>query len=153
MESVSIPPNTWGNKIMLDKKKTYNENKVATIIGTGTSITGEIKSKGTVRIEGHVSGNVQCEDTIVVHETGRVKADLIGGQVIVSGEVHGNISAHDRLEVTSTGKILGDITAPRIAIAEGVMFEGKCTMKAPGSERLSLPNQQNVTPQIKAATA
>ena len=27
---------------------------------------------------------------------------------------------------------MGNITAPRIAIAEGVMFEGKCTMKAPG---------------------
>ena len=27
---------------------------------------------------------------------------------------------------------LGDITAPRIAIAEGVLFEGKCQMKPPG---------------------
>lgn len=141
---------------MLEKKKTYNENKVATIIGPGTAVTGEIKSQGTVRIEGHVSGNVNCEDTIVVHETGKVKADLVGGQVIVSGEVQGNISAHDRLEVTGTGKIIGDITAPRIAIAEGVMFEGKCTMKPAGAERLALPNQQQQAPkqqQAKAATA
>lgn len=141
---------------MLEKKKSYNENKVATIIGPGTSVSGEIKSQGTVRIEGHVSGNVNCEDTIVVHETGKVKADLVGGQVIVSGEVHGNISAHDRLEVTGTGKILGDITAPRIAIAEGVMFEGKCTMKPVGAERLALPNQQQApqqAQQAKAATA
>lgn len=126
---------------MLEKKKTYNENKVATIIGPGTSITGEIKSKGTIRIEGHVSGNVSCDDTIVVHETGKVQASLVSGQVIVSGEVQGNITAHDRLEVTSTGKIVGDITAPRIAIAEGVIFEGKCTMK-PAGQRLALPNPQ-----------
>jgi cytoskeletal protein CcmA (bactofilin family) len=27
---------------------------------------------------------------------------------------------------------VGDITSPRVSIAEGVLFEGKCTMKAPG---------------------
>ena len=138
---------------MLEKKRQYNENKVATIIGPGTSITGEVKSQGTVRIEGQVSGNVKCGDTIVVHETGTVKAGLVAEQVIVSGEVQGNITAHDRLEVTGTGKILGDITAPRIAIAEGVMFEGKCTMKPAGTERLALPNQKQAPQQAKAASA
>ncbi len=119
---------------MLDsgKKKTYNETNVVTIIGQGTTIVGELKSKGTIRIEGMLSGRVQCDDTIVIQETGRVKADLVAGQIIIGGEVEGNVFAHDRLEVTSKGKLLGDITAPRIAIAEGVLFEGKCQMKPPG---------------------
>ncbi|MFO7975146.1 MAG: polymer-forming cytoskeletal protein [Candidatus Hydrogenedentota bacterium] len=119
---------------MLDsgKKKTYNEANVVTIIGQGTTIVGELKSKGTVRIEGMLSGRIHCDDTIVIQETGRVKADLVAGQIIISGEVEGNVFAHDRLEVTSNGKLLGDITAPKIAIAEGVLFEGKCQMKPPG---------------------
>jgi len=119
---------------MLDsgRKKTYNETNVVTIIGQGTTVIGELKSKGTIRIEGVISGRVQCEDTIVVQETGRVKAEMIAGQIIIGGEVEGNVFAHDRLEVTSKGKLLGDITAPRIAIAEGVLFEGKWQMKPPG---------------------
>ncbi len=119
---------------MLDsgRKKTYNETNVVTIIGQGTTIVGELKSKGTVRIEGMVSGRIHCDDTIVIQETGRVKAELVAGQIIISGEVEGNVFAHDRLEVTAKGKLLGDITAPKIAIAEGVLFEGKCQMKAPG---------------------
>jgi len=118
---------------MLDsKKKNYSETKVVSIIGQGTAIKGDIKSKGTVRIEGQVSGRVHCDDTIVVQETGRVKADLVAGQIIISGEVEGNVFAHDRLEINAQGKVVGDITAPRVAIAEGVLFEGNCTMKPPG---------------------
>jgi cytoskeletal protein CcmA (bactofilin family) len=117
---------------MLEKKKNFDENNVVTIIGPGTTITGEIESKGTVRVEGTVNGRIDCEDTIVIHESGHVKADLIGGQVIISGTVEGNTFAHDRLEVTNQGKIVGNITAPRISIAEGVIFEGQCTMKPVG---------------------
>lgn len=118
---------------MLDprKPKTFGENKVVTIIGPGTMIKGEITSKGTIRIEGDVSGQVKCGDSIVVQESGRVKADLTAAQVVIGGEVHGNVYAHERLEILSGGKVLGDITSPRIAMAEGVIFEGKCAMKAP----------------------
>jgi cytoskeletal protein CcmA (bactofilin family) len=119
---------------MLDsgKKRGYSDTKVVTIVGQGTTVTGEIKSSGTVRIEGAVCGHVQSDDTVVIQETGRVKADVVAGQVVISGEVHGNVFAHDRLEVTAKGRLIGDITAPRVSIAEGVLFEGKCTMKAPG---------------------
>lgn len=120
---------------MLDanKKKNYSETKVVTIIGPGTTMTGDIKSKGTVRIEGLVSGRVYSDDTIVVQESGRVKADLVAGQVVIGGEVQGNVLAHDRIEITAKAKMIGDITAPRVSIAEGVLFEGKCAMKTPGT--------------------
>lgn len=133
---------------MLDssRKKNYSDTKVVTIIGQGTSVIGELKSKGTIRIEGTVSGRVSCDDTIVVQETGRVKADLVGGQVVISGEVEGNVFAHDRLEITAKGKVLGDITAPKIAIAEGVLFEGKCTMKPPGQIKPPAPGDAKDEP-------
>jgi len=118
---------------MLDsrKSKNFDENKVVTICGPGTTVNGEIVSKGTIRIEGTVVGRVQSDDTIVVQESGRLKADLLAGQVIISGEVRANVSAQERVEITSTGKLLGDITAPRVSLAEGALFEGQCATKAP----------------------
>ena len=119
---------------MLDasKKRAFGDTKVVTIIGQGTTVIGELKSKGTIRIEGVVSGRVHSDDTIVVQESGRVKADLYAGQVTISGEVEGNVFAQDRLEIATNGKLVGDIVSPRVSIAEGVLFEGKCTMKPPG---------------------
>ena len=141
---------------MLDSRKTrqaYNENKVVSIIGPGTVVGGEVTSKGTIRIEGSVSGRVQSEDSIVVQDTGKVQADLVAGQVIVSGEVHGNIFAHDRLEITASGRVVGDITAPRISIAEGVLFEGKCTMKPPGQAPGARPASAQAQPARQAQPA
>lgn len=120
---------------MIDpRNRTYptTENTNVTVIGQGTSIVGEIRSKTAIKIEGHVSGRIQCDDTIMVNETGRVKADLVASQIVISGEVEGNVFAHDRLEIQPKARLIGDITAPRVAIAEGVIFEGKCTMKPPG---------------------
>lgn len=138
---------------MNEKPNNYNENNVATIIGQGTEITGEIQSKGTVRIEGSVNGRVECQDTIVVQESGKVKADLIAGQIVISGLVEGNIFAHERLEVTNQGKVIGNITAPRLSIAEGVIFEGKCTMKAPGEMKPPTPQKQAEAAVQKVETA
>jgi cytoskeletal protein CcmA (bactofilin family) len=134
---------------MLDqsKKRGFSETKVVTIIGPGTVVIGEIKSKGTIRVEGAVSGKLQSDDTIVIQESGQVKADLIAGQVVISGDVQGNVFAHERLEVTSKGKLVGDITAPRVSIAEGVLFEGQCTMKAPGQ---AVPPQESAKPAAPA---
>ncbi len=121
---------------MLDSRKSKGgDSKAVTIIGVGTTINGEINSSGTIRIEGSVGGRVESSDTIMVQETGKVKADLIAAQVIIGGEVQGSIFAHERLEINAQGKVLGDITAPRVSIAEGVLFEGKCTMKAPGQAK------------------
>jgi len=124
---------------MLDssKKKNYSDAKVVTVIGQGTQVTGDIRSKGTIRIEGAVSGRISCDDTIVIHETGQVKADLIAAQIVIGGTVQGNVFAKERLEVTTKGKLVGDIASPRVSIAEGVLFEGNCVMK-PASE-MTLP--------------
>lgn len=124
---------------MLDaKKKGPSEMEIKSVIGPGTLVDGNIESEGSLRIEGEVIGKVTSKDTVVIHNNGKVKAEIRAQQVIVSGEVQGNIFASERLEITASGKVIGDITAPRVSIAEGVVFEGKCTMKPP-----SAPAQQN----------
>ena len=115
------------------KKRSFSDARVVTIIGQGTTIIGELKAKGTIRIEGVVSGKVHSDEAIVIQETGRVKADLHAGQVSINGEVEGNVFASERLEIASQGKLVGDINSPRVSIAEGVLFEGKCIMKPVGA--------------------
>ena len=131
---------------MLDssKKKSYADTKVVTIIGPGTVLTGDIKCKGRIQIEGEVHGRVYSDDTIVVQESGVVKADLIAGEILIGGQVKGNIFAHERLEIMAKGRLLGDITAPRLSIAEGVLFEGKCAMKPP--DKADMPAMDTAAP-------
>ncbi|HOK08464.1 MAG TPA: polymer-forming cytoskeletal protein [Candidatus Hydrogenedens sp.] len=117
---------------MLDvRKKGPNEMNISSVIGPGTVVNGDINSSSSIRIEGEVIGKINSKETVVINDNGKVKAEIRASQVIVSGEVQGNIFATERLEITASGKVMGDITAPRVSIAEGVVFEGKCTMKPP----------------------
>ena len=115
------------------RKKQPRNAQGLTIIGQGTAVKGEIYSKGTVRIEGQVTGSIHCEGVILVQESGRVKAGLVANHIVISGKVKGNVLAHERLEVMPNATVIGDITSPRISIAEGVVFEGQCIMKTEGA--------------------
>ncbi len=115
------------------KNRTYNENKVVTILGPGTMLRGDLQCGGTIRVEGVVYGDVTSGDSVVLLESGRIQGNVTAGQIIVGGEVVGNVSAVERIEITVKGRVVGDMTAPRISIHEGVLFEGRCTMK-PGPD-------------------
>ena len=133
---------------MLDvRKKDAGEMNVSSIIGPGTVVNGDINSQSSIRVEGEVIGKINSKETVIIQENGKVKAEIRATQVIVSGEVQGNIFATERLEITASGKVIGDITAPRVSIAEGVVFDGKCTMKPPSAPESPTPGSPTPNPQ------
>lgn len=138
------------------EQKKYSQDNAVTVIGVGTHIQGEVRCKGTIRVEGEVTGRVHGDDTIIIHETGKVKADLIATQIIIGGEVEGNVYAQERLEITAQGRLIGDVTAPRVSIAEGVIFEGKCAMRPPGEippSKYGIPGQKQEAPHKQQDTS
>ena len=137
----------------LSKRRNGEGANGLTIIGPGATLTGEVRSQGPVRIEGQVSGRVHSEDTIIVQETGQVKADLIAREVVISGQVEGNVFANERLEIADKGRLIGNIAAPRVSISEGVVFEGKCTMKAPAEMRAQQPRPEAAAPASQTPAA
>jgi cytoskeletal protein CcmA (bactofilin family) len=101
---------------------------VDTLLGVGSDFKGQINTKGTIRIDGKVEGNVTSEDGIIVGERGVVKGNVSAKTVLISGKVQGNAVATKRLEILPSGQLEGDIRTPRLMIAEGVIFKGNCDM-------------------------
>ena len=104
---------------------------VETVIGEDTTIVGgKITSKGTLRIDGHVEGEVQAEEAVVVGPTGTVKANIVARSVAISGKVFGSVLAQERLEIQPTGEIHGDVkmAAGALTIESGAKLEGRCIM-------------------------
>lgn len=97
-------------------------------LGKGSRVTGKLVFEGTVRIEGHVEGEITAQDTLTVGETAVLNAQITGGSVIVHGKVTGDITARKRLEIRAPGKVFGNISTPSLVIHDGVIFEGQCTM-------------------------
>ncbi len=98
------------------------------IIGSESSICGEISSKGAVRIDGGVEGNVSA-DCLIIGEKGVLTGDAAVRQMIVGGWVVGNIRAAESVDIQRTGDVCGDINAARLSIADGGKFDGRSTMQ------------------------
>ena len=120
-------------KATMDQQKTNN----ITTVGDDTKFTGKIESRGTLRIDGRVEGEVVAQDSVIVGPSGVVKANLNAASISVSGQVDGNIMATKKIELHPTAVVKGDIRTGvgSLTIEAGARIDGRCTMT---DEKLTL---------------
>ena len=114
---------------MFKKKNTTPDENVETTIGPGTEFKGNISSKGVVRVDGTIEGEINTGDNLIVGEQGKVYANVQSKNVSVAGEVHGNLECSENLEILGTGKLFGDVKVTNLFIDDGAIFDGNCEMK------------------------
>src|SRR5438093_405305 len=92
-------------------------------LGKGCRVTGKLQFEGTVRIEGHVEGEISAQDALIVGESAVVNAQITGSSIVIHGRVTGDVTAQKRLEIRAPGKLFGNIANPSLVIHEGEVFE------------------------------
>ena len=97
-----------------------------TIIGEGSSIRGDLKISGMVRIEGDIDGNIETNGNLFVSEKARVRGNIQARSVTVCGIVQGNIIAPEHVQLFATSAVLGDIQTHRLSAEENVLIQGHC---------------------------
>lgn len=113
--------------------------KIDNVLGPNTSLQGNMKSDGNVRIDGVFEGTIETAGNVIIGPAARVMADIIANAVQVWGAVRGNVTAQGRLEILPSGRVWGDIHVASLLIDEGGVFRGQCTMAGDDLEALSLP--------------
>ena len=98
------------------------------VIGTKTTVKGEISGDEEILVEGTVEGQIKINKDLRVGPGGVVKATVDAQSVVVSGELIGDCHAAHRVEIQATGRLTGNIRAPRVVIAEGAVFKGNSDM-------------------------
>src|SRR5580765_2372695 len=113
-------------------RSSSNETPIGTvsIISAGTIITGNIESKGDIRIDGILKGNVSCKAKILIGPEGVVEGDITGQQADILGTVHGRIKMNGLLHLHGKATVEGDIHAAKLQIEPTVSFNGQCQMGA-----------------------
>ena len=110
-------------------KKTASTAAV-NIIGNGTTITGDIKSKGDIRVDGSLNGSIETEGKVVVGQGGVVEGDVICKDADVAGVIKAKITVSQLLSLKSSAKLNGDIVTNKLSIEPGATFTGSCSMGA-----------------------
>ncbi|WP_409342388.1 polymer-forming cytoskeletal protein [Paenibacillus sp. MBLB4367] len=121
---------------MMFKKKDkprINPNTTDTLIGEGTVYEGKIKSEASVRIEGQMIGDVECQGDVTVGEKGSVKSNLSARDVVIAGSVNGNVTAKGKLTIRATGRVFGNVQAAAFVIDDGGVFQGTSKMQNPAA--------------------
>ncbi|MSR83322.1 MAG: polymer-forming cytoskeletal protein [Candidatus Latescibacteria bacterium] len=121
------------DKTMLGKKEnnaaTSNTSQTLnTIIGRGTVFEGVMRVENSVRIDGTFKGELVCSGMLTISQSGEVYAQLEGKEVYLNGVVRGRIQA-EKVRLDSQARFVGDITTSALAITEGAVFHGKCSME------------------------
>ena len=99
-------------------------------VSSGTFVTGEVKFKAMLRIDGRFSGRITSTGgKLIVGAGGRVDANVDVSVAIVQGIVNGDLIASRRVELGRAARVIGNIQTPSLAIEQGATFEGACKMR------------------------
>lgn len=126
------------NKSDMALDKPTNGNGT-TLIGSGTTLKGDISSNSDLRIDGTVIGNIHSTAKVVIGANGVVEGDISGNQADIIGKVTGNIKAKDLLQLRGDSVVTGNLYAEKLQVEPSATFNGQCHMGATAS-RISEKN-------------
>lgn len=113
---------------MFGKKPSRAQNRIDSLIGSGTSIVGDITFSGGLRVDGEVTGNVSSLDgqsaTLVVSEHARIEGKVLVSHAVVNGTIVGPVRALEFLELQAKARVTGDVEYTSIEIHLGAIVQG-----------------------------
>lgn len=122
---------------MFNKKRKHKV--IETIIGKETIIEGKIKLPTSLRIDGKVYGEIECEGNVYIGKSGYTEPAIKAKNVIVAGEANGVIKATEKVQIHTKGKIAGDIHSQGLIIEDGGVFNGGSTILTPNKKAKEQP--------------
>jgi len=101
---------------------------VIAFVGKGVEFKGIISYNGTVRIDGHLDGEIHTEGILLVGEDASLTAKINAGMVVSKGKITGDIVAKEKVRLLAPAVLNGSVKAPMLSMEEGVLFNGNCEM-------------------------
>jgi cytoskeletal protein CcmA (bactofilin family) len=118
----------FNNKSSAPARNNTPDSGTVNIIGSGTTIEGDVVSGGDIRIDGNLKGTLKTRGKLVVGPTGTVEGEVSCQNADVSGNIRGKINVTELLSLKSSAKINGEIMTGKLAIEPGADFSGSCSM-------------------------
>ena len=98
------------------------------VIGAGTVVTGNIKTEGSIRVDGKIVGNLVTQSDAAVGLNGVVEGSVDARNITIAGKVLGTLTALQKLVLESHSVLKGDLRTSRLVVDEGAVFDGRSSM-------------------------
>ena len=102
---------------------------VASLIGEGVVIRGDIASQGDLHLDGVVEGDIHVTQ-LTIGERGGVKGSIRADLVEIRGHVVGTIVA-GQVRLCASARVDGDISHAELTVEAGAHFAGRSVVVTP----------------------
>ncbi len=99
------------------------------LLGSGTTVKGDIKLVGDFRIDGALVGTINCKGKVVVGTSGVIEGEIICQNADFSGTIKAKVKVAELLTLKESARFSGDIITNKLAIEPGAKFSGSCQME------------------------
>lgn len=99
------------------------------LLGSGTTVKGDIKLAGDFRIDGTLVGTIECKGKVVVGSSGVIEGEIICQNADFSGLVKAQVKVAELLTLKESARFTGDLVTNKLAIEPGAKFSGSCQME------------------------
>ena len=120
------------------------DGAVTTLIGEGTTVSGDVRFSGGLHLEGRIEGNLEAADEAArldVSGTGSVHGEIHAATVVINGAVEGDIHSAGRLILGEKARIDGNVYYNVLEMAAGAAVNGKLVYR-PESGPLALEHRK-----------
>lgn len=139
---------------MFGKKKGFSAARIDTLVGQGTSITGDLLFAGGLHIDGTIKGNVVAEEgstaLLILSEFGKIEGEVNVPNMVLNGEIIGDVFGSTRVELAPKARIKGSVYYNLIEMAIGAEVNGGLIHQPQGSQ---LPKRLEDKSERKDGTA
>src|SRR6266403_139777 len=113
---------------MFGKKAITQE--IGSLIGTGTTVTGDLSFSGGLRVDGVVRGAVRCSEgeksgILVISEHGTIEGEVRASHIVVAGRIQGPVHAAELMELQPKARVQGDVQYRALEMHHGAVVEGR----------------------------
>lgn len=110
-------------------KRPVTPKEIGSLIGTGTTVSGDVTFTGGLRIDGTVRGAVRCSDgekggMLVISELGSVEGEVRASHLVVAGRITGPVHASELVELQPKARVVGDVHYRALEMHHGAVVEG-----------------------------
>ena len=125
----------------------------STSVDAASELEGRLRCKQTLRIDGCIKGEIECERTVIVGECAKIYASIDADEVQIAGVVEGDIAARRKIVLERTAVVVGDLTTPGIVIEEGAKLKGRIVIGSEAQDAAAKSDGAKKAAAIRKASA
>ena len=110
---------------------TEGAGDISAFVGKGVEFKGTISYSGTVRIDGHVDGEIYTDGVLLIGDEAVIQAKIRAGTIVCKGKITGDLVATACIKLRAPAIMTGSIKTPILSMEDGVVFNCALEMAIP----------------------